>query len=371
MCDEEKYINIYINDIFVKDTDVLHGIFENDRIDSISNMFLFLADDKDDDDGCLFTGKWYSREYIQKEIDSTLHIHIYLRTHSLILSLTRFLLQQVIAMHGVGSDAGEMKRIGELIDKTHNGTIFTSLPLYENSPGSWDSPLNVQVEGVVKAIRDLINKNPEAYKDGYHLVCKSQGALTCRAVIQSMDDHNVKHFVSLAGPQVGVYGQAYFEGLKKYLPSWIVGTTASLMYLVAYTALGQLISDGNMWHDPYHVDDFMKHDTFLPRFTYTATNDMRDNFVRLERAVFCVGSGFENGYDGGIEPWQTAVFGFPDEHGNILNMTQQPFYVNDTFGLRTLHETGRLNLTIVPGVTHNDWTGNDDVILKYVLPHCT
>ena len=44
-----------------------------------------------------------------------------------------------------------------------------------------------------------------------------------------------------------------------------------------------------------------------------------------------------------------------------------------SFDMKTLDTTGRLNLTIVPGVSHDDWTGNVDIITskKYVLPRCT
>ena len=37
------------------------------------------------------------------------------------------------------------------------------------------------------------------YANGYHMVCKSQGGLTCRVVIEEMNDHNVSTFISLAG----------------------------------------------------------------------------------------------------------------------------------------------------------------------------
>ena len=52
-----------------------------------------------------------------------------------------------------------------------------------------------------------------------------------------------------------------------------------------------------------------------------------------------------------------------------LMMEQQPVYQDDVFGLRTLDESGRLNLTVVPGARHADWTGNEDLIRHWVLPH--
>jgi len=273
-------------------------------------------------------------------------------------------------MHGVGSGAGEMSTIAKLLNATHPGTKVTSLPLYEGQPGSWDVDLNKQVAGVIAAIRKLIADDPKSYEDGYHLVCKSQGALTCRCVIESMNDHNVDTFVSLAGPQIGVFGTAYFESLKKYgLPEWLIKGGADLMYLVAYNFLGQKISVANIWRDPYHLSQYMKGNEFLPKFTSKATSEMKSNFIRLKQAVFFVGSG--KSYDGGIEPWQTGAWGSYNSEGDMINMTSQSFYTSDTFGLKTLDTSGRLNLTVVPGVSHSDWTGNEDIIKQYVIPRCT
>ena len=276
----------------------------------------------------------------------------------------------VIMMHGVGSGHTEMDTVARLLNESHPGTVATSLPLFENSPSAWDHSLQEQVDGVSAAIRALVSADPELYQDGYHMVCKSQGALTCRCVIESMADHNVDTFVSLAGPQHGVFGSAFFEGLKKLgLPAWLEQTTADAMWLVAYNFLGQSISDANMWRDPRHLSDYLKGNVFLPKFTEHATPAMKANFARLKRAVFCVGSG--PSYDGGIEPWQSGAWGSWDSSGRMINMTAQGFYSQDTFGLRTLDESGRLNLTIVPGASHGDWTGNEDLIKKHVLPHCT
>ena len=55
----------------------------------------------------------------------------------------------------------------------------------------------------------------------------------------------------------------------------------------------------------------------------------------------------------------------------MINMTSQDFYVQDSFGLKTMNEDGKVNITVVPNVSHGDWTGNEDIIKKYVLPHCT
>lgn len=286
---------------------------------------------------------------------------------SMLIVNVRASYKPVIMMRGVGSGAGEMDTIKKLLLERDNSTLVTSLPLFEGQPNSWDHNLQEQVDGVIDAVKKLILQSPEDYADGYHFVCKSQGAMTCRVVLETWNEHRVENFVSLAGPQSGVYGSAYFESIK-YLPKWLVGTTTEEVYLIAYTALGQDISVGNLWRDPNHLQDFLDKNNFIPKYTEKATEDMKSNFLKLKKAVFCVGSG--HAYDGGIEPWQTGVFGSVVD-GKMLNMTQRDFYLNDQFGLKTLDESGRLELTIVPDVSHNDWTGNEDVIRKYVLPHCT
>jgi palmitoyl-protein thioesterase len=183
-----------------------------------------------------------------------------------------------------------------------------------------------------------------------------------------MDDHKVDTFVLLAGPQGGVFGPDFFASFEKKIP-FFENITANAMWLVAYNFFGQKISVANIWRDPHHLDAYMKGNVFLPKYTTHATPQMRSNFVRLKKAVFCIGSG--RAYDGGIEPWQGGVFGSEDASGKMLSMREQPYYASDAFGLKTLDTSGRLNLTIVPGASHGDWTGNEDIIRAHVLPHCT
>ena len=280
----------------------------------------------------------------------------------------------VFMMHGIGSGASEMDTIKSMAEAAHPGTVLVSLPLYEGLPDGL-THLEEQVESVAGAIRGAIAANTSLYADGYHVVCKSQGALICRAALMYMDDHEAKTFVSLAGPQAGVYGPDFFESFEHDIPL-LENLTAEEVYHVAYTWAGQELSVANMWRDPAHLDDcglldhcYEKGNEFLPKYTDAATADMKANFLRLEKAVFCVGSG--PAYDGGIEPWQSAVFGAADADGTMQPMENQAWYASDQFGLKTLVETGRLNLTVVPGASHGSWTGDHDMIAAYVLPHLT
>jgi hypothetical protein len=50
-------------------------------------------------------------------------------------------------------------------------------------------------------------------------------------------------------------------------------------------------------------------------------------------------------------------------------MDSQPFYVNDSFGLKTLKERGALHVEVVDGVDHAAWIEREHIMITYVLPH--
>ena len=274
----------------------------------------------------------------------------------------------VIMMHGVGSTHTEMQTIQTLVETLHPGTVITSLHLFEGKVASL-VPLKAQVHGVIERIRTIVGANATLYRDGWHMVCKSQGGLTCRCVLEEMDDHRVSTFVSLAGPQMGVYGNDFF----KFFPPFMQNLTAEEVYRVAYTPLIQdTVSVANIWRDPNHACQLLAGNDFLPMYNGLRTPAStlaryKHNFIRLKLAVFCVGSGPE--YDGGIEPWQSAAWAYPNGNGKFVPMEQQAEYAKDLFGLQTLDKSGRLNITVVPGATHSDWTSSTDLIKAYVLPH--
>jgi len=70
-----------------------------------------------------------------------------------------------------------------------------------------------------------------------------------------------------------------------------------------------------------------------------------------------------------IVPWQSSLFGFYDADGKtIVPMEKQQYYIEDTFGLKTLAESNRLTLTMVPGKSHGSWMHETEMIEKYVAP---
>jgi hypothetical protein len=48
-------------------------------------------------------------------------------------------------------------------------------------------------------------------------------------------------------------------------------------------------------------------------------------------------------------------------------MEEQTIYLQDTFGLQTIHQSGRLIQNIVPGIPHVEWMEPEN-FMKYVFP---
>jgi len=283
-------------------------------------------------------------------------------------------LMPIFMMHGINDNAkSEFTNMASWIQEAHPGTATYPIAMYENSPDSW-APLQVQLEQIARYIRKEVSSKPDTFSKGYNLVCHSQGGLLCRTLVQYMNDHKVHTLVSLAGPQMGAYGPAFFDFLKK-LPA-VRSFTFESVYKIAYTALAQkTLSPANMWNDPMHHDALLSSATFLALYNGLTSDSgnasRKSNFARLQRAVFLTGIPQEGDYDGGIEPACSGIFGYfrDGSRTQTLPMKSQEIYTADTFGLRTLDEAGRLVTEAVPGVGHHAWVDNVDVFRKYILPH--
>ncbi|GMH63888.1 hypothetical protein TrST_g9273 [Triparma strigata] len=290
-----------------------------------------------------------------------------------LLTTTASAYKPVLVLHGIDGDANQYTNfVADLIEE-HPGTNAQALKVFEGTPTSWVQ-LNYQVEHIASSINDIVSASPDEFKDGYHLVCHSQGALICRCLTEYIGTHQIDTLVSMAGPQMGVYDEAFFS----FFPDSIGKLTLEEIYHVAYTSVFQdTLSVANMWSDPNHVKDYLSDNNFLPKYNNLIDHDKKDefkqNFLSLSKAVFVVGSQADGvTYDGGIGPWQAAVFDYYDTDGEtFVDMKNQTIYTEDTFGLKTMDERGDLILGVVEGVSHNEWFNNPDVYKKYVFPHCT
>ncbi|RLN69421.1 hypothetical protein BBJ29_008790 [Phytophthora kernoviae] len=301
----------------------------------------------------------------------------------------------VIFFHGVFStyEAGD----NFVANLTAEGRTVVSLSFCDGtcSTGS----LLTQVPKAVETVREVVANN-SVFDDGYIFIAHSQGGPIARAVIEEMDDHKVKRFISLAGLQNG-----QFIGPDKVELS-IANNAVFLTMLVPetmfnYSAYGPEDYYGKLQKDfiVYSIENpdsqysysqfnvnrcpqfgaFSTGNFFLPVYNNVNPclpgNDQciydqhrrKSNFLRLEEAHF-----FASPADDVIMPWQSCIFGrysevdtleeIESKYANftVVNMEETLEYTADTFGLQTLDKRGGLFIHEIENVTHSCWATDED-----------
>lgn len=137
---------------------------------------------------------------------------------------------------------------------------------------------------------------------------------------------------------------------------------------VFYSRVGQHTSVGNYWNDPHRQLLFYKYSNFLPFVNNEIRTDnstgFRNGIMRLAKMVLVGGPN-----DGVITPWQSSHFGFFDDNEEVVPVFDRPIFLNDSIGLKSLNDTGRLQIVTVPNVHHFDWHLKLHVIQQVVLPY--
>jgi len=265
----------------------------------------------------------------------------------------------VVIIHGLHDSPNTLQFFADFIAKAHPGTNVTLIHILHGLPSLL--PMWHQVDRFKPIVSTICKADP----NGIHLIGYSQGALVARAIVQSLDNHPIENFISITGPQNGQFGET---DLMKKIPLYNWGKNNAYRFL--YTKMGQLISFGNYWKDPHHLDLYRKHNKFLPILNNETYNEhseeYKKNFIRLKKVVLI---GSMN--DTTITPWQSSHFAFYDEDEKIVEMRNQEVYQRDSFGLRTLDERGDLVLDTISGLDHKDIPNSGEFIQDHVLPYLT
>ena len=279
-----------------------------------------------------------------------LHLSIFLTT-CLLLSLRCNCYAPVVLMHGIVDGPDTMNTIENEIEKAHPGTKVYKISLYNNEHSF--AKMWHQVHTIQKRLKEIM-----ATSNSTHFLGFSQGGVIGRALIETTNNHNIDTFVALSSPLAGEFGIPLI--CYQLWPN----VTLNVLTDMFYSELGQDISMGGYWHDPYDEERYRQKCEFLPKLTYPENSDWKKNFMKLKRLVMIGGPDDEV-----IKPWQSSQFGFYNYKEEVLPMEQQDFYINDTFGLKTLFEQGNIFNFTIPNVFHTHWHENIDIIQKYIIPY--
>lgn len=279
------------------------------------------------------------------------------------LMLTCDCYKPVIMMHGFSfsNDQASYHDFDDIVswlNRDHPGQITIALDI--NCGRNSTHALWEQLPQIQELIESIVANN-ESFADGYHWIGHSQGGLIMRCLLETMD-HNVDQFLSLAGVQGGFYG------IPDVPPKWnIENKTAEEITKLMYSDWFQNeFSVADYWRSP-DEDYFISENIFLPYLNNQVEDSFNQeyklNFIKVNNITL-----FGSPLDGFITPWYSTQFEFYDEDFNRLLLQQQPYYVDNTFGLRTLVTEGRLSRIVLDNVQHAEWLHTESIYQEYYLP---
>ncbi|KAF1321040.1 Lysosomal thioesterase ppt2, partial [Globisporangium splendens] len=299
----------------------------------------------------------------------------------------------VFFFHGVGSNDSAGANFEANL--TAEGRVVKSLKFCNDMCST--RALNEQVQLAINEIRSIV-KNDSRFDNGYIFIAHSQGGAISRAVIEEMDDHQVKTYISMAGLANGVFfgpqpddvqpTHDFTVGFGKFvLPSSVWDMSVYTwpsdfrgkyqhdfdVMFHSHPELHNEYANINVQRSPVQ-DQWVASNPFFPvinnvnscgseDLNCTASQQRRRaNYLKLENAHY-----FASPADGVLTPWQTSILGqystvstveeietkFESIH--IVGIKDTIEYQQDTYGLKTLDARGGLFLHTVANVTHSCW----------------
>ena len=108
----------------------------------------------------------------------------------------------------------------------------------------------------------------------------SKGGLICRGVISKLKNHNIDTFISLSAPLNGQYGETdYIRDTMPNVPK------KETYWKLFYSKIGQRVSIGGYWRDPFHLKEYLKWSSFLAPLNgesgHGSTMNHRASFLKV------------------------------------------------------------------------------------------
>lgn len=252
----------------------------------------------------------------------------------------------VVLMHGLMSSAEGMSHIEAWLQSDFPGVYVKNVEIGNGKMDSLFMKMDDQVANFAAQLQA-----DDRLANGFVMIGHSQGGLITRAYMERYNQPTVHHYVSLAGPQGGVYGVPDFND---WCPDAECPWIAAIMSKVAESGwleplMQNFITFAQYWRDPLNYDMYLNSSGFLADVNNernTKNHTYRRNLVSSTGQIHLV----EAGDDHIVVPKRSAHFEFfaVGQDTVILNLTQTPGFLGDWIGLKTLLTQGRLHLHTVP-----------------------
>jgi palmitoyl-protein thioesterase len=194
-------------------------------------------------------------------------------------------------------------------------------------------------------------QNDPLLRNGFDLVCHSQGNILCRGYISFFNNPPVRNYVSLSGPNAGYFGAPQFATQFQ-----LAAHEASLL---AYTQWGQKhVIPAAYWRDPSKLDAYLATSVLLPymnnEIEHELFDQVRDNFTGLDNVVLLASP-----VDGVINPYQSAHFGFFADGQSSKVLPAEKFAWYKGIGLDVMEAENRVHYRTCE-VEHVHFIHHDD-----------
>ena len=248
----------------------------------------------------------------------------------------------VAIFHGMGdacSNSG-MNSFTQYVAASLN-TYAECIEIGDGGISSITMKFSLQAEAACTALK----ANPK-FQGNISVLGLSQGALIARYIIESCDfGGEVRRYVSLGGPQMGVGVLPRCTGLLAYLCMPFNFIARQLVYT---DVVQNNVGPAGYFRDPYDYNHYLGGATFLPDLNNEKNRTLgyvKEKYEGLEKVLMVM---FDE--DTMIIPKETAHFGFYDIDGEtVVKMEDSTFYKEDFIGMKKLNEAGKAKFVSFPG----------------------
>jgi len=252
----------------------------------------------------------------------------------------------VVQMHGMGDFAANpmgMVPLKNAISKRLNGTYVTNVALasnvVEDMLSSFLQIMDKEIDNFAKAVQADAN-----LAGGFNAIGYSQGGLIIRGYIEKYNNPPVNTFISVHGILMGVAGFPHCN-----YSSSICKMFDNFLGAAAYNAISQnILAQADYLRDPLRIEQFLEHSIWMPYINNEkdANSTYTSNLASLKQMV-CV-KALE---DTMVWPNESEWWGFYKDGSttDLLEMENTPWYLNNTFGLKTLGDAGKITKLTTPG----------------------
>jgi len=229
----------------------------------------------------------------------------------------------------------------------------------DQSMASWFTQLDTQ--GLSSC--EQIQSDPNL-QGTINVIGLSQGGVIARYIIEKCNvTGRVSKFLSIAGPHMGV--NSFPNCAEGGIMCDIVnGLARDLVYT---SWIQENVAPAGYFKDMSKYADYLANCSFLPDLNNENVNNQSNwyfqQMVQLDNVMLVMFLA-----DTVLDPPQTAWFSYFAVNGTVVPMEQQPIYIDDWIGLKTLNNAGKLQFVALPG-NHLSFTQADveNIFVPFLL----